>query len=141
MTYLNRRHLGSLILAAGATTALAGCAATAASVQGVITTAESDIKKFVTTVTTDLTSLTTQWGTIKGIGEVAIAALTVTNPVGAAAIGTAIGLGDTAIAFLTSASTASAAATVQTNVQTVLDSISSIVTNAQGAFDAVKTVV
>jgi hypothetical protein len=107
MTDLNRRHLGSIILAAGATAGLAGCGATASAIV-------SKAENISATVVTDVATLTNQFAIVKGIGQVALAALSVTDPAAAGIITDGITLIDGYVSAGTATVSANAAAVIST---------------------------
>jgi hypothetical protein len=107
MNSVNRRHLGSIILAAGATASLAGCGVSASAI---VSKAES----LSATIVTDVATLTNQFAIVKGIGEVALAALSVTDPAAAGIITDGITLIDGYVSAGTATVSANAAAVIST---------------------------
>jgi hypothetical protein len=123
MNNFNRRSLGRIALAAGATTALAGCS-------GLAATVTTEAGKISATIVTDVTTLTTQYGIVKGIGQVALAALSITDPAAATIISNGITLIDGWIA--------AGSATVSANAATVVTTTQAILAAAAPAITAVS---
>jgi len=123
MINLNRRSLANLALAAGATAALAGCS-------GLAATITTEAGKISATIVTDVTTLTNQYAIVKGIGQVALAALSITDPAAATIISDGITLIDGWIA--------AGSATVSANAATVVTTTQAILAAAAPAITAVK---
>jgi len=123
MTDLNRRNFGTAILAAGASTALAGCS-------GLASTITTEAGKISATIVTDVGTLTNQYAIVKGIGQVALAALSVADPAAATIISDGISLIDGWIA--------AGSATVSANAATIVTTTQAILAAAAPAITAVK---
>ena len=121
MTDINRRHVSALLAAAFPLVA-AGCAAQAGSV---ITEAGT----ISATVVTDVAALTNKFAIIKGIAQVALVTLSITDPAAAAIITAGIALVDGWVA--------SGSAAVSANAGTIITTTDAVLAAAAPAITAV----
>lgn len=112
-THLNRRHLGGIILAAGASSALAGCALgktlegdiattfndAVAAAKAAAAAVASETEIIVTAISTTPAGAVSGWQQILGLAEQALLAVASTNPI-VATIEAAISAGTTIVAAL-----------------------------------------
>ncbi len=96
---MNRRQ----ILAGAPLLAVAGCAATAASITSGANTAATAVTTAGQLAVTSVGQATDFWGTVKGIANVAIAGVSIANPALAAMLTGAVSVGDELAAALPSA--------------------------------------
>ena len=123
MKTVNRRNLGRIAFALGATGILAGCSKAASALV-------TDAQKVSATIVTDVETLTNQYAIVKGIGQVALGVLSVSDPVAATVISDGIKLVDGWIS--------TGAAAVSANAATVVTTTQAILAAAAPAITAVK---
>ena len=129
MEQMNRRHVTAL-LAAAFPLAAAGCASQAASLV-------TEAGKISATVVTDVATLTNKFAIVKGIGEVALTALSVADPAAAAIINAGITLVDGWIAQGSAVVTANAA-TIITTTDAVLAAAAPAITAVSNAASTIS---
>jgi hypothetical protein len=127
----NRRHAIAGMAAVLGVAALSGCAGATAAV----TEAVADASKVVATVSVDLTAIANDYATAKGIGEAAIAVLTITDPGAALALTAAFKLGDAAVVALPTIE--AGAALLASTASTLVSQTLAILAAAAPGFDAV----
>jgi hypothetical protein len=121
----NRRHLACVALLGGSAALLGGCASLGASVS-------ADASKVAATIETDVPTLTNIWAITKGVAEVALTALSLTDPAAASVISAGIKVVDGYIAQGANAVAANAA-TIVTTTQTVLAAAAPAITVIKNA--------
>jgi hypothetical protein len=122
---VSRRSLASVAALGGASALLAGCS-------GLAATITTDAGKISATIVTDVATLTNQYAIVKGIGQVAVAALSGTDPAAAKIITDGIKLIDGWITAGTS-TVAANAATVVTTTQAILAAAAPAITAVKNA--------
>ena len=142
---INRRHLGAMILASGATAILGGCAGAAATLEGDVAqtfsdavtaaeaaakAAEGAVSQVIASVTTTASAAVSNWQQILGLAEQALLALASTNPL-VATIEAAISAGTTILTALPSAvSDATALASTVSQLTSATSAVQTAVTGA-----------
>jgi hypothetical protein len=137
MNTIDRRRLGSFALLGAAAAGLTACGAAGAAVTSASQALATDAGKVAATVTTDATTATTLWGIVKGLGQVALTVLDVSDPAAAALINTGIAAADAAVAALQTPAVQADAAQVASNVSTILANVQTVANATVGTFTAV----